>query len=161
MCIRDSNDTIVNLNGCYKLQFYDSGDDGISWWANGDGNGIIRAKGIKEDIFSVFQPDFGREYTFNFAAGNITSVEDFQPGFDLKISPNPIVDELNIFIKRSETNAKISIITQDGKEIMHQSLDKEDEERKFSFNLTEYPSGLYLVKYSDVKNRTIKKFIKI
>ncbi|MBK8079385.1 MAG: T9SS type A sorting domain-containing protein [Saprospiraceae bacterium] len=155
------NDTIVNLNGCYKLQFYDSGDDGISWWANGDGNGIIRAKGIKEDIFSVFQPDFGREYTFNFAAGNITSVEDFQPGFDMKISPNPIVDELNIFIKRSEKNAKISIITQDGKEIMHQSLDKEDEERKFSFNLTEYPSGLYLVKYSDVKNRTIKKFIKI
>jgi hypothetical protein len=155
------NDTIANLNGCFNLQFFDSDDDGISWWANGDGNGIIRAKGIKENNFRVFQPDFGREFTFNFSAGNSTSVENIYSFFDLKISPNPVNDEVKFLINKVESSANISIIRQDGIEILNQPLNKRDEETELIFNLSQYPSGIYLVKYSDIKTRGIKKFIKI
>ena len=41
------NDTIRNLIGCYSLTFSDSDEDGISWWANGDGDGFIRMKPIQ------------------------------------------------------------------------------------------------------------------
>ncbi|HIE41299.1 MAG TPA: hypothetical protein EYP80_01405 [Candidatus Aenigmarchaeota archaeon] len=37
-------DTISFLNGCYDFYLYDSGDNGIDFWANSEGKGYIRKK---------------------------------------------------------------------------------------------------------------------
>ncbi|MFZ1705579.1 MAG: LamG-like jellyroll fold domain-containing protein [Saprospiraceae bacterium] len=156
------NDTIRNLSGCFTLQFLDSDDDGISWWANGDGNGIIRAKGVGEDAFRIFQPDFGREYTFQFVSGDIVSVEDEKHVQKFNIRPNPVVDELWIDLKGHWPSGKIYIFNNEGMELMVQEINNSTyKEGSISISVSGLPEGMYFVKCMDEKQSQIRKFIKI
>lgn len=156
-------DTIANLNGCYQLQFIDSDQDGISWWANSDGAGYIRAKGFKGGWLE-FQPDFGSEYTFNFIAGNITAVQD-QP-FDLKpeVFIEPTVTNSNAQITLSNLNGKTIISTFDSRGTL---IDTEvltlfyGQTHQAYIDVSNLASGLYFVKVNNDRFTKTLKLIKI
>ena len=57
----------VNLDpGCYRLEFLDSDEDGISFFANNDGNGSFRIKAVGGPTLEIFEGDFEKDIIHYF-----------------------------------------------------------------------------------------------
>jgi hypothetical protein len=72
------NDTLNLPPGCYRFTLYDSGGDGLSFWANpGQGSGYARFLKNGGGVYKTFIPDFGSETGLNFrvAPGALVSVQ--------------------------------------------------------------------------------------
>jgi hypothetical protein len=151
-------DTLKNLHGCYKLQFIDSDEDGISWWANNDGAGVIRIKGENSD-WITFQPDFGRELTFNFTAGMSTSVDDKLDEYYLSLSPNPITNEFQLELRGISGLTHISIYNNLGITISNETINNHDiDHYVYTGDMSNYKSGIY---YIQVNNKNINRLLKV
>lgn len=138
-------DTIKGLDGCYKLQFLDSDQDGISWWANGDGTGFIRAKGTNGN-WKIFQPDFGKELTFNFATGQATTTQEISTEKHVSIYPNPVNDEMTVNLSGYQQLTKVQLFNPQGSLCREEIISKPDDtEHKVFFNMSDLPAGLYIV----------------
>ena len=64
-------DTFDLAPGCYRLYIDDSDCDGLSWWANNDGNGYTRlytADG-SNILLNSFEADFGCQIAHSFSVG--------------------------------------------------------------------------------------------
>ena len=156
------NDTISNLNGCYTLQFRDSDDDGIAWWANGDGNGFIRAKGLKETGFRVFQPDFGREYSFRFAAGMTNSTEATEITAGIQLKPNPVYDRLVVGITGQTQSGNLQIFNISGEKVWEEFLPvNQSFASEVNVDVVRLPAGMYTIKWVDGQKSYVKKFVKL
>ena len=92
-------DTIdINPYDCYTFKIFDSGEDGLNFWANqNQGSGYSRIKRYAGTLIKSFPNDFGSEYIhnfkLNFALGNsqISKQES-----SVVLYPNPAVEEINI-----------------------------------------------------------------
>ncbi len=152
------NDTIRGLSGCYRLQFTDSDQDGISWWANGDGDGYMRVKPLNGG-WVFFQPDFGSELTFNFIAALPNATEDVESAAEVSVSPNPTTEAVWISLSGFWGNTRIDVYNQQGIPVFTESamIGTRDEYRTL-LDLSSVPAGLYTVK---VSGRKIAKAIKV
>jgi len=64
-------DTFNLAPGCYRLYLDDSDCDGLSWWANNDGNGyasLYNADGTNS-LLKSFEADFGCQISYSFTVG--------------------------------------------------------------------------------------------
>lgn len=155
------NDTIPNLSGCYQLQFTDSDQDGISWWANGDGDGYIRAKGVNGS-WMVFQPDFGSEYTFNFVSGIANATTDAAINQSIRIYPNPTTGETRIDLSGFIGITKIELLSQTNTLLHAEQVTNQSAEVLTTYvDLSEMPSGIYFVKITNKSVSKMHKLIKI
>lgn len=156
------NDTIRGLSGCYILQFRDTDDDGISWWANGDGNGVIRAKGLKEESFTVFQPDFGREYSFPFVAVASNSTIEQSSDFPVLIAPNPAYDQINIIAGAGIGLSNIQIMDEAGHVLLQTEVYLNGKgQYEANVNISAFKPGFYLVRFLGQHGIKTAKFVKI
>ncbi len=155
------NDTITNLVGCYELQFTDSDQDGIAWWANGDGNGFIRAKEINGS-WITFQPDFGMELTFNFVSGITVSTHDSDAAQSINIYPNPAIEEAKIELTGFYGVTQIELISQTGLLINTETLNNNGSEVLSTYrDLSPLPAGVYFIRVINKSFIQTLKLIKI
>lgn len=153
-------DTITNLDGCYSLQFVDSDQDGISWWANGDGNGSIR---VREEggEWNILQPDFGAELTYNFTSGMTTNIKDIEEEASINIAPNPTSGLFYVEIKGYDT-VKARLIDGTGRLIIDRDHTGRSDYDEFSLDISDQPAGIYyLIVSTNSQNTVSKKIIKI
>jgi hypothetical protein len=70
-------DTLYINEGCYMFHLEDSGEDGLSFFANSDGNGSCRLDRVQGIDFEVFENDFGKEikHYFHFATDLVSVME--------------------------------------------------------------------------------------
>ncbi|CAN5361651.1 hypothetical protein BH09BAC5_BH09BAC5_12620 [soil metagenome] len=86
-------DTLTLGNGCYTFELIDSGDDGLTWWANtAQGSGYLRFRSATStQILKSFNSDFGGQVYQQFTVGLTNSTNDYiftdQP--TLNVYPNP------------------------------------------------------------------------
>lgn len=154
-------DTIRNLNGCFQLWFNDNGDDGISFWANGDGAGIISLRDLGKPSVS-FQPDFGRDFIYHFLGGNIISTSDpsYQP--ELVVFPNPTTGEFIAQIEGWTENGNLQLIDCQGNILQNQKLIFNGElHRQIPVQLSDYPTGIYLLRIQDDRGVLVKRVVKM
>ena len=154
-------DTIKGLSGCYQLQFTDAADNGISWWANGDGDGFIRAKGLNSS-WHFFQPDFGKELTFNFTTGLINSTEEPLSGRQIKIYPNPSSGLTNLELTGYSGQVKVIVRNQVGQVIGHEYIeDLKSLNYHTIIDLTDQKAGLYHITVQNNSSVSTYKLIKL
>lgn len=92
-------DTIALNQGCYRFTVHDSGDDGMSFWANNDGSGYVRLKKVASGNFIVFEPDFGKSISQAFFfQTNVVSVDEPEVALNpqLRAFPNPATDVVQV-----------------------------------------------------------------
>lgn len=151
-------DTIRNINGCFSLVVTDQDDDGLSWWANNDGNGYVRMKSI-DGSFKDIATDFGKFVEYNFSAGVLTDVEDLELDSDVGIFPNPTQDAL-YFKGMQDWNNQIDVLITDqlGRAV-YKDIMTRDELIK-GININAYQSGLYMIHLRDGEKYTTLQVVK-
>jgi phage terminase large subunit-like protein len=153
-------DTIKGLSGCYQLQFIDSDDDGISWWANGDGDGFIRAKGTTSP-WNFFEPDFGREFTFNFWIEGTSSTYETESAETITITPNPAFETVNIRYNSVKTPQKVAIVSLSGSIITENTMQETDVNVfQSTMDISQLTAGMYLVKIITKTGVHVHTFVK-
>jgi len=115
-------DTMELEPGCYSLQLLDTGgnpnynEDGLSWWANNDGDGYARLREVPGGFFKYYQADFGTELTDYFRVGEYSlSTSDLEK-LTCEVFPNPSRTHFNIYLELPvKDNITIDLVDLNGK----------------------------------------------
>lgn len=135
-------DTFNLAAGCYSLVIQDSDDDGIDFWANGDGAGYCQI--YRTDIpviLKALEPDFGGSITFNFTVDYPLATTPIEKNIEVKVFPNPSSD---YFVVESESikNTDISIFNAVGQQM---NLPRFGSNNQILFKTKDLPKGIYFV----------------
>ncbi|MCR9171169.1 MAG: T9SS type A sorting domain-containing protein [bacterium] len=145
-------DTFQLGYGCYQLNIYDGDDDGIDFWANNDGTGFARIRQVGAGVVKTFEGDFGGSLQYNFTIDYPLAYEELHDTYVVELYPNPASDKF-VLSAGSISEARIELINQLGQTVevpMNVSLDE------ITFDTSELPSGIYLVKV-DYRGKLITK----
>lgn len=153
-------DTLELPDGCYEFKLTDSGENGLTWWANtAQGNGYIRFKSAYNPaIIKNFNSDFGGEVYMQFTVGLTSDVKDyfFTDKPELKIYPNPSDDIISIdFDLPTRESGMIEIYDIYGKKIQTYSFSEKIAD-SFNLDINPYNPGVYIV-FLKTKHYSISK----
>lgn len=153
-------DTLSNLNGCYTLKVTDSGEDGLSWWANNDGNGFLRIRGGSSSWIRL-QTDFGGEITYSFTTGQVVDIEEKTiDEAQINIFPNPSQGR---FVIETEglSDLYLSVYNQLGQVVKSSSrYEVNSAYDEIELDLTNEMNGVYYVLIDSAEGRSTRKIIK-
>jgi hypothetical protein len=153
-------DTVTNMYGCYRLLVEDTDEDGISWWANNDGNGYVQIRDIGGGITSV-ATDFGKYVEYQFVTeGFVPVAETSEIREQISVYPNPGFDLFHIILPINANPKKLSIYNNQGYQIYNLNKD-EFRQAEIEVDLSEYAPGLYFVEMIDEKSAQTVSFFKL
>ncbi|MFA8300580.1 MAG: LamG-like jellyroll fold domain-containing protein [Hyphomicrobiales bacterium] len=148
--------------GCYKFIMYDSGNDGIDFWAHKSaGKGYLYFKDNADATLHKFQPDFGKYISLNFTVG-LTDINNIATNpNNLSLYPNPAQNSIYINAgKNKNDHYKATIF--DSKGQLKQTLDlgKGIITNK-EISIHNLPLGSYIIEVRSQNNEVSRvKFIK-
>lgn len=146
------------LNGCYKLIFEDTGEDGLQWWAStAQGAGYIQLKNAQGVVIKTFNADFGKgfEYSFSTKPYAYVGIKENKLNNEVRIHPNPAHDKFQISMPSTE-NVTVTITDMLGRVY---ELSYSTAKDNMVFDTETLKAGVYLVKVTQNNQTTIKKII--
>lgn len=151
-------DTLQNLNGCYQLVINDTGGDGLSWWANNDGDGYVavRADGAG---WNTLPADFGSVYRYDFTTGIIVSTDDVTADEVMTIFPNPVSAGLFIELDSRLSNGSILITNEMGQQLHTESINGRTD--FYIDEINRFTSGIYHLTVITESSTFTQRFVKI
>ena len=142
-------DTMQLAQGCYKFVVYDTGDDGIKFFANNDGTGFVRFKNVNGSAIKTFNPDFGDGFEYNFTIDVPLSSEQLNGIESLRAYPNPTNKEVEVYLNGFSNNTKIEVINSQGIVVKELLAITGDTSSIVKIDLMDVTSGLYLIRATD------------
>ncbi|MCS7074498.1 MAG: T9SS type A sorting domain-containing protein, partial [Bacteroidia bacterium] len=154
------NDTfLLNPGECYQLRIWDTDEDGLSFFANNDGNGYMRLHdlGTNQTILT-FEKNFGGELIYNFRTQSAVSNESsYQPFVD--VFPNPTDNLLFLYLNFPQvTNVYYRLFNSTGMELLNNEIWL-DSEKQVEIPVSGYPSGIYFLQIQSGNFRQTKKIL--
>lgn len=142
-------DTLSLAKGCYTAYVTDSGNDGLSFWANtAQGSGFFRIRDANTNqLIKTFNADFGHNIYQQFTVDYILPVPEIESSAaqGLSLYPNPVSDEFIAEITLPYLSmAEITLVNLLGETVLTESLRVTNETEKVNFNTSELPAGVYL-----------------
>lgn len=153
-------DTVNLSNGCYSYNVYDTGDDGISWWANNDGTGINYIREVGGGTVKSFNGDFGDNIKFNFTVDFPLSYEELNKLDMFSVYPNPATNELNISLRGMNDDLTIEIFNMLGQSVHKVKNEAENGIYQGKIGIEHLSNGIYTVQVKNGTKSTQKTFIK-
>ena len=142
------NDTFALSTGCYVLDVFDSGNDGLSFWANNDGNGSLQLRNISGQLIESFEADFGSSIHYEFSVTNSLGLEELNLNQQLNIYPNPAEDKITISTT-GFNNGEWKIVDSFGR-IINSGTTSSEHVWESEISTYQYHSGIYLFQlYND------------
>jgi hypothetical protein len=153
-------DTIQLSGGCYLFHLEDSDDDGLSFFANNDGNGSMRLKKVGSSILETFQPNFGKEINHYFYWNtDIVSTEELpEKKVSAVVYPNPSTGEFFLKLQGFGQNVEVRVFDTNGRLVKQKRFKSNGSYLLESVDLSDVNNGLYYIKVSDgkqVSNETV------
>ena len=154
-------DTLNLPQGCYKLTFTDSGEDGLAFFANtAQGSGYIMTRRIGGGTLDQFETDFGDQFVKYFTVGYAVDMgEEIVERF-VDVYPNPAKNELTVEVDGFGGEVVIEIRDALGRVVEREIVQSPDYLSKTQFDITRFENGVYTVNISDASNVISKRFIK-
>ncbi len=151
-------DDLTNLNGCYKIEAIDTGDDGFAFWANNDGNGYLIMNEPDEVPFLIAD-DFGGFVNYQFIAGELSNTDDVneQIGF-VNVFPNPSRDVFHLIFDGNQGEMQVMLTDQLGRLVKEFIMPANTTSKEL--NLESLESGIYFLVMKEKNNLMTKKLIK-
>ena len=165
-------DDLLLPNGCYTMEFTDSGDDGLYYWfwdvqGLGVGTGYIRFERHFGNSLYIpersFEPEFGSFVQFDFVLSDPLNTENPEQRPSLiSLSPNPTQDIFYLDLIGFEgRDLQLDLMDATGRQLQAQSIEKNGQhELQVSFDLSTQPDGLYLIRIDDGTTTKYKKVVK-
>ena len=147
-------DTLTFNNGCYIFKVTDTDDDGLDFWANNDGGGMIRFREIGAGWLQNFDCDFGRSIHHEFRVDNVSSLFENNT-LNISIFPNPAENEIMITGNLKHV-CKLILTDNIGKVVNITEINKNNLSHKI--DISNLSKGIYFI--STDNNRAIKKIVK-
>jgi hypothetical protein len=147
-------DTLVFNNGCYVFKVTDTDDDGLDFWANNDGGGMVRFREIEASWLKSFDGDFGRFIHHEFRVEDGLSNSEIND-VDIKIFPNPATNEI-IVIGDLANSTKLILTDNIGRIVSTINIDKNNNTHKI--DIKNLSKGIYFISINN--NKIIKKVVK-
>ena len=153
-------DTLDLADGCYTLKLDDTGDDGISFWANNDGNGYFRVFDAQTNTrIYTLEPDFGKFSTLAFTVNYPLSFEELQADLKTEVYPNPNNGRFTLKASaQNSVNWQVQVTAMDGKLIWQQTYAQRNQLNE-EIQLPQLAPGLYLVQIKSGENVEVKKLV--
>lgn len=142
-------------------------------WKNFDGSGYV----VDPDIYYYLKKEDGTVYRFHFLSFGGSGSGDFSLGYEditaqmnvesfdkdntFALYPNPAKSGQNITLlldTQKQIDGTVSIYDLNGRQVFEQEL-KNEGFRKHSLQLSDLPSGVYLLKFRASQYQTTKKLI--
>ena len=93
--------------------------------------------------------------------GRVGTQEDNNDYFGIKVVPNPADNVLSIIANSPQSAiAKVEILSIEGKTVFTSEMKTEKLAQNTNVNISDLPSGIYMVKMSNGQHVTTKKFVK-
>jgi len=153
-------DTVTLLNGSYDFYLWDTGDNGISFWANNEGSGYLKFYDMDEKLIKAFKSDFGdrvyHSFYMDMYLGTASTIEN-SIAFDLL--PNPSNGKFTIsYVLQHSSPVTASVYNTSGQKIW--SVTREGNRRdKIHVNLNRAPAGIYTCVMESGGKSLSKKFV--
>lgn len=141
-------DTVSLATGCYEFKVTDSGEDGLTFWANtAQGSGYARFNSMTGSLIKSFGAEFGGEIYQQFTVGLSNNTEEyiFEKNQVLRAYPNPTNSLLYVTLdlpKRS--NGMLSIIDIMGNEVYHETINNKIAD-SFEIDMSQLSAGVYQI----------------
>jgi len=151
-------DTVSLQAGCYHFEIDDAGKDGLSFFANSDGNGSLQFYRLSPaTAFLTFQPDFGTSAIQNFTVGGPLDIDEITPtDIDYKVYPNPANSEVIISqLTNSNKDKEIRLYSEMGA-LVYEKLVKASNDT-YNINTSGLAQGLYCLVMSNDDGVVVKK----
>lgn len=166
----DNNTAYVDLidlpNGCYTLNFEDSGNDGLSFWYFPEyGSGSLNVMRLVNTVLvpvKAFNPDFGGGVQYDFVIGGLVGTESPASTTLLSLFPNPAHETLHLDL-RGLSGEKLDITLSDVQGRLMRSLSAQiDNTEQFSreIPLAGLPAGMYFVRVTNGKTVWVEQVVK-
>lgn len=154
-------DTFELAPGCYTMELYDTGNDGLQWWANtAQGNGNLSLRNVDTgNLLKYFEKDFGSILIYSFVIDNYTYVKERGEGEKFEVYPNPTNGQVSVDVDQELVDlftisitdlAGRTIAVKNQNQMVHSNL---------KFDLSDQPDGIYLCKIQTSKGTQVKKII--
>lgn len=151
-------DTIYLASGCYSYVLHDSGDNGISFWANTQGSGYLLFRDLTGTNLFYFNPDFGKFTRKDFTVGLAVDIAEPERDAFFELYPNPSSGMLHLSSSQEfGEDITISIYDSRGTQISIESLKAGN--INLDINLSAYPAGLYFCTIQHGETVSVKKVI--
>ena len=154
-------DTIDLEKGCYTLELEDTGNDGLSFWANSaQGTGSLRF--VRTNIpfaIKVFEPDFGKSIHYAFSVGTTSYINEAEKENSFEVYPNPTNSQFNVELSFS-TQTDVQIVVHDA---LGRLIDSQNSSNfktgSFSFDLHAQSNGIYYCTVISESEKQTKKIV--
>ncbi len=156
-------DTLTLPDGCYTLELTDSGEDGLSFWANAaQGSGYLRLrKVVPSVIIKTYPQDCGGQIYQQFTVGLTNGVDDYilSDNTTLNVYPNPTDGSVYIDVNMtSKQDGVIEIVDVLGKQVYHHEF-KGLTAESVKADLSSLLSGVYFVSLRSGNDMITKKLM--
>ncbi|TND09044.1 MAG: hypothetical protein FD123_1447 [Bacteroidetes bacterium] len=156
-------DTLTLPYDCYTFELLDTGEDGLSWWANtAQGSGYIRFRSATSNqILKSFGNDFGGQVYQQFTVGLTSSTTDYimTNQLEMHVYPNPSDGHVYIDVNMTKRdNGLIEIHDMLGKKVYSyrfENLTAESVEADLSF----LDKGVYFVTLTTGDQKVSRKLM--
>jgi hypothetical protein len=155
-------DTLAYPPGCYEIQVFDRGEDGLDfWYYNGaDGTGYVKLRKPGDIYVKHFGTDFGSFIQYQFIYPDLSYIvnEELNKKY-FEVYPNPnngtFMVQLNF---EPENSTQIIILDMFGREVKKISSNEINSDN-FEINLTGLSKGIYLINLTSGKINQNKKLV--
>ena len=156
-------DTVTLANGCYTIELTDSGEDGLSFWANpSQGSGYLRLRKVTPSaLIKTYPSDCGGQIYQQFTVGLTSNVDDYSltENTSFNVYPNPTDGHVNIDINlTSKEDGIVEIVDVLGKSIYHHEF-KSLSAESIEVDLSHLRSGVYFVSFKSGKEAMTRKLV--
>jgi len=155
------NDTITFPTGCYEFKMTDSGEDGLTWWANPNGgSGYIRIKRASSGaVIQNFNSDFGGEVYKQFTVGYTVSTNELQAVNEVHIYPNPTTSVFQAEMLFDQSmDVTIEVLDVTGRKV-YSARYENTVNKTVEIDLSANPPGIYTAKFITGEKEWVKKVI--
>lgn len=154
-------DTLELNAGCYRFKVTDTGGDGLSFFANNDGNGYCYLDRVSGAYFKQFENDFGAEIQQYFYWNtNLVSVEEeTASNTQLFLMPNPAKQQVKLIANGFDERLTYTLHNVQGQICKQERINRTDKTGSIDIDLNEIASGIYFVQVQDSRNSSTIKLI--
>lgn len=157
-------DTLDLPDDCYTFRLFDSGDDGLSFWANtAQGSGYMRIKSsVSNVIYKTFGSDFGDNIYHQFKVDQSLAIEDVasEELHHLDVYPNPAKELLTVsFDIPAGSSALITLTSITGQILQQQPLKSSQPQDVAILDVSDLKDGIYLVTLQSGKVKRVKRVV--